>query len=96
MNRLVSTTREDNKQDQYGYYWDGELLGVAYGANPTPTPNPSASPTPPPGGQVAEPTFSPGGGNIYPNNNVTITISTATAGAQIRYRSMAGPIGRQL
>ena len=85
MNRLVSTTREDNKQDQYGYYWDGELLGVAYGANPTPTPNPSASPTPPPGGQVTEPTFSPGGGNIYPNNNVTVTISTATTGAQIRF-----------
>jgi RHS repeat-associated protein len=86
MNRLVSTTREDNKQDQYGYYWDGELLGVAYGANPTPTPSPPPSPTPtPPGGQVAEPRFSPGGGNIYPNHNVTVAISTATTGAQIRY-----------
>lgn len=86
MNRLVSTTREDNKQDQYGYWWDGELLGVAYGADPTPTPSPPPPPTPtPPGGQVAEPSFAPAGRNIYPNSSVTVSISTTSGGAQIRY-----------
>lgn len=84
MNRLVSTTREDNKQDQFAYWWDGEILGVNYLADPTPTPGPTPSATPP-GGQVAEPTFSPGGGNIYPNHSVTVAISTTTTGAQIRY-----------
>ena len=39
MNRLVSVTREDNKQDQFGYYRDGELSGVLYGTSPTPPPS---------------------------------------------------------
>jgi RHS repeat-associated protein len=105
MNRLISVTREDNKQDQFGYYRDGELNLALYGTSPTPTPSPPPSPTPtpggsptptplsgsptptptPPGGQVAEPSFSPGGGNIYPDYYVTVTISTTTTGAQIRY-----------
>ena len=103
MNRLISVTREDNKQDQFGYYRDGELNWVLYGTSPTPTPSPPPSPTPspggtptptppggtptptPPGGQVVEPSFAPGGGNIYPDYYVTVTISTTTTGAQIRY-----------
>jgi RHS repeat-associated protein len=92
MSRLTSVTREDNKQDQFGYYRDGELSAVLYGTSPTPspsatpTPSPGGTPTPtPPGGQVAEPGFSPGGGNICPYYNVTVTISTTTAGAQLRY-----------
>jgi RHS repeat-associated protein len=85
MNRLVSTTREDNRQDQYGYYLDGELLGVNYGANPTPTPSPPSSPTPtPPGGQVSEPTFSPDGG-VSNQHSINVWIQTATSGAQMRY-----------
>jgi YD repeat-containing protein len=36
MNRLISVTREDNKQDQFGYYRDGELNWVLYGTSPTP------------------------------------------------------------
>jgi RHS repeat-associated protein len=86
MNRLVSVTREDNKQDQFAYWFDGELAVATYGANPTPTPSPPPPPTPtPPGGQVAEPRFAPGGGNIYPNHSIPVTISTTTTGAQIRY-----------
>jgi RHS repeat-associated protein len=103
MNRLISVTWEDNKQDQFGYYRDGELNWVLYGTSPTPTPSPPPSPTPtpggsptptppggsptptPPGGQVTEPSFAPGGGNIYPYYYVTVTISTTTTGAQIRY-----------
>jgi RHS repeat-associated protein len=86
MNRLTSVTREDNRQDQFAYWFDGELAVATYGANPTPTPSPPPSPTPtPPGGQVAEPTFNPPGRNIYPAGSVTVAISTATSGAQIRY-----------
>jgi RHS repeat-associated protein len=86
MNRLVSVTREDNRQDQFAYWFDGELAVATYGANPTPTPSPPPSPTPtPPGGQVAEPSFNPPGRNIYPAGSVTVAISTATTGAQIRY-----------
>src|SRR5581483_7414367 len=91
MNRLVSTTREDNRQDQFAYWWDSELLGVNYLADPTPTPSPPPPPTPtPPGGQVAEPTFNPGGGNIYPSHSRTVTIFTTTSGAQIRYTTDQG------
>ena len=91
LNRLISTTREDNKQDQFDYYFDGELKTATYGRNSAPTPTPPASPTPAPsptatpGGQVAEPSFAPPGTNIYPNTFVTVTISTTTTGAQIRY-----------
>jgi RHS repeat-associated protein len=52
-------------------------------ATSTPTSTPTPTPTPPP--QVATPSFSPAGGNIYPNSSVTVTISTTTSGAQIRY-----------
>jgi RHS repeat-associated protein len=52
MNRLISVTREDNKQDQFGYYRDGELNWVLYGSSltptPSPTPSPLGSPTPTP------------------------------------------------
>jgi RHS repeat-associated protein len=86
MNRLASVTREDNRQDQFAYWFDGELAVATYGANPTPTPSPPPSPTPtPPGGQVAEPSFNPPGRNIYPAGSVTVAISTATTGAQIRH-----------
>jgi RHS repeat-associated protein len=97
MNRLISVTREDNKQDQFGYYRDGELSGVLYGTSPTPTPSPSATPTPPPGGtptptppggQVATPTFVPDGGYVSACANsytYNVTISTTTSGAQIRW-----------
>ena len=33
LNRLTSTTREDNKQDQFDYYFDGELKTASYGRN---------------------------------------------------------------
>jgi RHS repeat-associated protein len=97
MNRLISVTREDNKQDQFGYYRDGELSGVLYGTSPTPTPSPPPSPTPPPGGtptptppggQVATPTFVPDGGYVSACANsytYNVTISTSTSGAQIRW-----------
>ena len=97
MNRLISVTREDNKQDQFGYYRDGELSGVLYGTSPTPTPSASATPTPPPGGtptptppggQVATPTFVPDGGYVSACANsytYNVTISTTTSGAQIRW-----------
>jgi RHS repeat-associated protein len=89
--RLHTVTREDNKQDSFTYYLDGELNLATYGAAPTPPPTPTpppSSPTPtptPPVGQVAEPTFAPPGGNIYPNTTVRVQISTTTSGAQIRY-----------
>jgi RHS repeat-associated protein len=82
--RLGSVTREDNKQDQFTYYNDGELKVVTYGASPTATPRPS--PTPP--GPVAPPTFSPDGAfyvacaNTYIFN---VLISTTTTGARIRW-----------
>src|SRR5207249_526271 len=61
---------------------NGELLTAQYNiALPTPTP----TPTPTPGSQVAPLTFSPAGRNIYPNPSITVTISTTTSGAQIRY-----------
>ena len=87
--RLHTVTREDNKQDSFIYYLDGELNVASYGAAatppPTPTPRPSATPTPT-GGQVAEPIFAPAGGNIYPNSSIRVQISTSTTGAQIRYK----------
>ena len=97
MNRLISVTREDNKQDQFGYYRDGELSGVLYGTSPTPTPSASATPTPPPGGtptatppggQVVTPTFVPDGGYVSACANsytYNVTISTTSSGAQIRW-----------
>ena len=87
--RLHTVTREDNKQDSFDYYLNGELQQATYGvaATPTPTPPPGATPTPtptPPGGQVTEPRFSPDGGTTN-QHTLNVIISTTTAGAQIRY-----------
>jgi RHS repeat-associated protein len=48
MSRLRTVTREDNKQDQFNYYWDGELSTAQYGATPAPTPTPTPTSTPAP------------------------------------------------
>ena len=86
MSRLKKVTREDNKWDQFWYYLDGEMSAAQYGiaATPTPSPSPSASPTASP--TVATPTFNPVAG-AYPAGDYpkTITISTATAGCNMRY-----------
>ena len=92
--RLHTVTREDNKQDQFVYFLDGELKQATYGVSaappPTPTPpppTPTPTPTPPPG-QVATPTFNPDGAyyiscaNSYTFN---VMISTTTSGARIRW-----------
>jgi len=85
--RLHTVTREDNKQDQFVYFLDGELKQATYGAAATPPPSPTPTPTPPEG-QVATPTFNPDGAyfsacaNSYPFN---VTVSTSTTGAQIRW-----------
>jgi RHS repeat-associated protein len=80
MSRLTSVLREDSTTDQFTYYLNGELLTAQYGV-----PQSSPTPTPAPGGQVATPTFNPTGYNVYPGSTATVTISTATSGAQIRY-----------
>ncbi len=95
MSRLRTVTREDNKQDQFIYYWDGELSTAQYGATPapTPTPTPAPSPTPtptptPPPGQVATPTFRPDGAYYSAcaySYTFNVIISTTTSGAQISY-----------
>jgi RHS repeat-associated protein len=84
MNRLESVTREDNKQDRFTYYKDGELNVATYGANPTPGPSPTPTPTPTPGGQVGTPTFSPDGG-VSNQHTINVFIQTATSGAKIMY-----------
>jgi len=81
--RLHTVTREDNSQDSFTYYLDGELNVATYGAAATPPPSPTPTPTPP-GGQVAEPTFNPDGGTTN-QHSLNVTISTTTAGAQMRY-----------
>ena len=82
--RLASVTREDNKQDRFTYYKNGELNVATYGAAPTPPPAPSPTPTPPQGGQVQTPTFSPDGGTS-PEHSIDVFIQTATSGAKIMY-----------
>ena len=86
ISRLRNVTREDNLQDSFTYYLDGELKVATYGAAPTPpptaTPTPTATTTP--AGQVAEPVFSPDGGSSN-QHSLNVTISTTTAGAQMRY-----------
>jgi RHS repeat-associated protein len=87
--RLHTVTREDNKQDSFVYYLDGELQQATYAVTATPPPNPSPTPTPPstptpPGGQVAEPRFNPDGWTTN-QHTLNVTISTTTAGAQMRY-----------
>src|ERR1044072_5907562 len=83
--RLSSVTREDNKQDRFTYYKDGELNVATYGAIPTATPAPTTTPPP---GQVAPPTFRPDGAYfadclaIY---NFNVIISTSPSDAQISY-----------
>ena len=87
MNRLESVTREDNKQDRFTYYKDGELNVATYGAAPTATPTPPGTPTPPPG-QVAPPTFNPDGADYvacYNSYNFNVMISSTTSGARIRW-----------
>ena len=79
ISRLHTVTREDNKQDSFTYYLDGELNVATYGAAATPPPTPT-----PIGGQVAEPTFNPDGGTTN-QHTLNVTISTTTAGAQMRY-----------
>ena len=85
--RLHTVSREDNKQDQFVYFLDGELKQATYGAAATPPPSPTPTPTPPPG-QVAPPTFRPDGAdysacaNSHPFN---VMISTTTNGARIRW-----------
>jgi uncharacterized protein (TIGR02594 family) len=87
--RLHTVTREDNKQDQFVYFLDGELKQATYGAAPTPPPSPSPTPTPTtPPGQVATPTFNPDGADYSACANsytFNVTISTTTSGAQIRW-----------
>jgi YD repeat-containing protein len=85
--RLGSVTREDNKQDRFTYYKDGELNVATYGAVPTATPSPSPTITPPPG-QVATPTFRPDGAyfaDCLSSYTFNVIISTTTNGAQISY-----------
>jgi RHS repeat-associated protein len=42
--RLRTVTRLDNKQDQFGYYLDGELFWVMYGVTGVEAPNPDETP----------------------------------------------------
>ena len=41
ISRLHTVTREDNKQDSFTYYLDGELNVATYGAAATPPPTPT-------------------------------------------------------
>ena len=87
MNRLQSVTREDNKQDRFTFYKNGELNVATYGAAPSATPAPTATPTPPPG-QVVPPTFNPDGADYVACANTytfNVLISTTTSGARIRW-----------
>jgi RHS repeat-associated protein len=47
--RLHTVTRQDNKQDQFVFYLDGELQQATYAATgtPSPTPTPGGTPAPP-------------------------------------------------
>ena len=84
--RLHTVTHEYSLQDQFDYFLDGELKSASYNVGPTPTPSPTPTPTSrPTPGQVAEPTFVPPGGNIYPDTTVSVAITSATSSAQIRY-----------
>ena len=97
MSRLAAVTREDNLQDQFGYYRDGELNSVVYGASPTPSPSPTPTstpgrtPTPTPTstpGQIATPTFNPDGfyySECAFNHTFNVVIQSATTGALIHY-----------
>ena len=42
--RLYTVTRENNKQDQFGYYLDGELYWVMYGVSGVQAPDPGETP----------------------------------------------------
>ena len=78
ISRLHTVTREDNKQDSFTYYLDGELNVATYGASSDASANTYAV------GQVAEPTFNPDGGTTN-QHTLNVTLSTTTAGAQMRY-----------
>ena len=82
MSRLISVTRNDNKQDWFSYYLDGELKTANYGASPTPTASPGNPGSP--NGQCADPVFSQAGGCPYA---LLVSTSTATQGATIFYTS---------
>jgi RHS repeat-associated protein len=79
MSRLQSITRDDNKQDQFGYYLDGELHTATYGGSPTPTPTPPGSPIQQPSADV---TFSVSGGCPYAQ---VVSMTSSTPGATIFY-----------
>jgi hypothetical protein len=86
MNRETSVSRdEDGSVDTFTYNYSGEMTSAQYGAAaPPPTPTPTATPTPTPA--VATPTFNPVAG-AYPASDYpkTVTISTTTTGANMRY-----------
>ncbi|HWM24161.1 MAG TPA: RHS repeat-associated core domain-containing protein [Chthoniobacterales bacterium] len=90
---------DDNRGESFQYDVTNQLKRVSYnGAVPPPSPTPTASPTPtPPGGtptpsptappsqQVAEPAFNPDGGTWFITQPRTVTLTTATTGASMRY-----------
>ena len=83
-------TRQNNLQDQFDYFLDGELKQVTYSVAATPPPSPTPTPTPP--GQVAPPTFSPDGADYVACANsytFNVMISTTTNGARIRWTTDA-------
>ncbi len=90
MSRLRSVAREDGKTDSFTYYLNGELNAAQYGATtsptptPTPAPTPTPTPTPTPSSQVATPRLNPSGGSTC-SHSLSVTISTTTTAAQIRY-----------
>ncbi len=90
--RLHTVTRQNNLQDQFDYFLDGELKQVTYDAAapppPSPTPPPPPTPTPTPPGQVAPPTFRPDGADYVAcanSHTFNVMISTITSGARIRW-----------
>ena len=98
--RLHTVTRQNNLQDQFDYFLDGELKQVTYdvAAPPPPSPTPPApTPTPTPPGQVAPPTFNPDGADYVACANsytFNVMISSTTSGARIRWTTDASQLDR--